>query len=304
MASSPEKDPIGNRDRVEKSHTLEEVAKAWKKSIADLKRRISERTVQWVQKGDRELSLQEEMKKMEDEPIGEPNSGPSAEEGRNGSTALTVITPDFGGKKEKETRENRAKEFFSDWLNGLKSVKWNGKLDEKVKDWIGQFFQIVERLRKKEVEEEVARQQVSLKLGLMTGRKEMSCDFCQVTDHFYPGALFADIYVDGELKWVMCPNCLWYCREQANGSLEKNVRARFNQLAHRLEQEARRARRLATLEDFRVPGLHEWEAWETASYALKEVASTYDTGFDTGAFDEGFDDAGGAFSDECRGTRS
>ena len=46
---------------------------------------------------------------------------------------------------------------------------------------------------------------------------------------------------------------------------EKNVRARFHQLAHRLEQEARRARRLASTEDFRVPGRHEWEAWETAS---------------------------------------
>jgi hypothetical protein len=137
------------------------------------------------------------------------------------------------------------------------------------------------------VEEEGAQQKVSLKLGLMTGRKEMNCDFCQVNDHFYPGAMFADIYVDGELKWVMCPNCLWYCREQANGSLEKNVRARFNHLAHRLEQEARRARRLAASEDFRVPSIHEWEAWETASYALKEVASTYDVA----TYDAGFEDA-------------
>lgn len=286
MASSPEKDPISSSDQVEMFYTLKEAAKAWKVSVDDLQRRISEGTIQGVQKGDRLLIPHEEMKKLGDEPTEDPNPEPLTEWEVNGSTALTVLSP--GQDEEKEgPGENRAKELFSDLINGLKNAKWNEKLDEKVKEWIGRFFQVVERLRKKEVEEEGARQKVSLKLGLMTGRKEMNCDFCQVTDHFYPGALFADIYVDGELKWVMCPNCLWYCREQSNGSLEKNVRARFNHLAHRLEQEARRARRLAASEDFRVPSHHEWEAWETASYALKEVASTYDVG----AYDAGFDDA-------------
>lgn len=286
MASSPEKDSIGVSDRVEMLYTLEEVAKARKVSVDDLKRRIFEGTIQGVQKGDQWLIPHEEMEKLGDEPTEDPNPEPLQDWEVKGSTSLTVLSADQEEEKEEPWR-NRAKELFSDWLNGLKNAKWNEKLDEKAKEWIGRFFQIVERLRKKEVEEEGARQKVSLKLGLMTGRKEMNCDFCQVTDHFYPGALFADVYVDGELKWVMCPNCLWYCREQSNGSLEKNVRARFNQLAHRLEQEARRARRLASTEDFRVPGRHEWEAWETASYALKEAASTYDAE----AFDGGFEEA-------------
>lgn len=285
MASSPEKEPIGVSDRVETYYTLEEVAKARKVSVDDLKRRISEGTIQGVQKGDQWLIPQEEMEKLGDEPAEDPNPEPLQDWEVKGTTSLTVLSADQEEEKEEPWR-NRAKELFSDWLNGLKNAKWNEKLDQKAKEWIGRFFQIVERLRKKEVEEESVRQKVSLKLGLMTGRKEMNCDFCQVRDHFYPGALFADIYVDGELKWVMCPNCLWYCREQSNGSLEKNVRARFNQLAHRLEQEARRARRLASTEDFRVPGRHEWEAWETASYALKEAASTYDAEAFAGDFDE------------------
>ncbi len=288
MASSPEKDPVADADRVEAFYTLEEVAKECQVSIDDLMRRISEGTIQGVQKGDQWLIPHEEMKKLADESLEKPNGEPLSEWEVNGLTALTVPSSESGGEKE-DSRSNRARELFSEWLKGLKHAKWNDKWDVKVKEWVGRFFQIVERLRKREVEEEGVRQKVSLKLGIMTGRKEMNCDFCQVTDHFYPGALFADIYVDGELKWVMCPNCLWYCREQSNGSLEKNVRARFNHLAYRLEQEARRARRLAASEDFRVPSHHEWEAWETASYALKEVASTYDVGVD----DSGFADTDG-----------
>lgn len=288
MASSPEKDPVADADRVEAFYTLEEVAKECQVSIDDLMRRISEGTIQGVQKGDQWLIPHEEMKKLADESLEKPNGEPLSEWEVNGLTALTVPSSETGDEKE-DSRSNRARELFSEWLKGLKHAKWNDKWDVKVKEWVGRFFQIVERLRKREVEEEGVRQKVSLKLGIMTGRKEMNCDFCQVTDHFYPGALFADIYVDGELKWVMCPNCLWYCREQSNGSLEKNVRARFNHLAYRLEQEARRARRLAASEDFRVPSYHEWEAWETASYALKEVASTYDVGVD----DSGFADTDG-----------
>ena len=37
------------------------------------------------------------------------------------------------------------------------------------------------------------------------------------------------------------------------------------------KQEARRARNLAASEDFQVPRMHEWEAWETASLAMQEV---------------------------------
>lgn len=275
MASSAEKDPNGASDRAEMFYTLEEVSQAMKVSIENLKRRLSEGAIRGVQKGGQWMIPREEMEKLGDEPGKDPDPEPF-QGGVKESTALTVLSADQEEKEEKkeEPWRKRARELFSDWLSGFRNAKWNGKLDEKVKEWIGRFFHIVERLRKKEVEEEGVRQQVSLKLGLMTGRKEMTCDFCLVTDHFYPGALFADVYVDGELKWVMCPNCLWYCREQSNGSLEKNVRARFHQLAHRLEQEARRARRLASTEDFRVPGRHEWEAWETASYALKEVASS------------------------------
>ncbi|OYD09146.1 hypothetical protein [Paludifilum halophilum] len=146
---------------------------------------------------------------------------------------------------------------------------------KKVQEWVEAFFRIIEQKKRKEVKEEFENRQVSLKLGFMTGQNELYCDFCEVNDHFYPGAIFADVYVDGTLQWMMCPNCLNYCREQSHGSMEQNIRARFNQLAFRLEREARRARRLAASEDFRVPGIHEWEAWETASFAMREVAASY-----------------------------
>ncbi|EGK11687.1 hypothetical protein HMPREF9374_1931 [Desmospora sp. 8437] len=144
----------------------------------------------------------------------------------------------------------------------------------KLREWTSQFFQMIEEKKRKEVQEEEKNRQVSVKLGFMTGKNELFCDFCEINDRFYPGAIFADVYVDGALKWMMCPNCLHYCRQQANGSMEKNIRARFNQLAFRLEQEARRARNLAATEDFQVPRMHEWEAWETASLAMQEVASS------------------------------
>ncbi|MDA8353570.1 MAG: helix-turn-helix domain-containing protein [Firmicutes bacterium] len=145
----------------------------------------------------------------------------------------------------------------------------------RFKEWIGQFFQMIDEKKRDEVRQEKVDRQVSVKLGFMTGKNELFCDFCEIDDHFYPGAIFADIYVEGSLKWMMCPNCLNYCRQQANGSMEQNIRARFNQLAFRLEREARRARNLAASEDFRVPPLHEWDAWETASMAMQEVAATY-----------------------------
>ncbi|PTX53651.1 hypothetical protein C8P63_12812 [Melghirimyces profundicolus] len=154
----------------------------------------------------------------------------------------------------------------------------------KFREWIGQFFRMIDEKKRREVRDEQENRQVSVKLGFMTGKNELFCDFCEVNDRFFTGAIFADIYVDGTLKWMMCPNCLNYCRQQANGSMEQNVRARFNQLACRLEREARRARNLAASEDFQVPKLHEWEAWETASMAMQEVATTYPQ--DLSAFDD------------------
>ncbi|MFD1427418.1 hypothetical protein JOD24_002803 [Kroppenstedtia sanguinis] len=177
---------------------------------------------------------------------------------------------------KKETHDHPDK---NPWRSAFQKVteqlrKLKPLSQQKWKEWMQRFFQMIEEKRRKEVQEEEKNRQVSVKLGFMTGRNELFCDFCEINDHFYPGAIFADVYVDGALKWMMCPNCLHYCRQQANGSMEKNIRARFNQLAFRLEQEARRARNLATSEDFQVPQMHEWEAWETASLAMQEVASS------------------------------
>ncbi|GGE20461.1 hypothetical protein GCM10011571_23040 [Marinithermofilum abyssi] len=185
--------------------------------------------------------------------------------------------------KKKKTKERMEEDppngnagfqaFFENFTHQLQS--WNRSIPHGfVKRWLERFFKTIELKKKKEVETEWEERQVSLKLGFMTGQNEMACDFCEVHDHFYPGAIFADVYVDGQLKWIMCPNCLLYCKEQANGSMEQNVRARFHYLAHRLEKEARRARSLAVTEDFQVPSRHEWEAWETASFALREVAAS------------------------------
>ena len=44
---------------------------------------------------------------------------------------------------------------FSDWLSGFRNAKWNGKLDEKVKEWIGRFFTLLSA-QEKEVEEEAS----------------------------------------------------------------------------------------------------------------------------------------------------
>src|SRR5690606_28137467 len=132
-------------------------------------RRISEGTIQGVQKGDQWLIPHEEMKKLADESLEKPNGEPLSEWEVNGLTALTVLSSESGGEKE-DSRSNRARELFSEWLKGLKHAKWNDKWDVKVKEWVGWFFQIVERLRKREVEEEGVRQKVSLKLGSKIGR--------------------------------------------------------------------------------------------------------------------------------------
>jgi hypothetical protein len=147
---------------------------------------------------------------------------------------------------------------------------------ESVKDLIQQFFKVVEKKKSDEIHVERDQRQVSLKLGFMTGKKELHCDFCGIEDRFYAGAMFGDLYVDGTPKWMMCPNCLTYCREQGQERFEQRVRARFHQLAARLEREARRARNLATVEAFQVPKPVEWEAWETASVALEEAVAGYE----------------------------
>ncbi|SFS46293.1 helix-turn-helix domain-containing protein [Marininema halotolerans] len=173
-------------------------------------------------------------------------------------------------------------EKITEQLRRLQGMKPLSRL--RVKERLEGFFRIIESKKKTDIDEEFEKREVSLKLGFMTGQNEMFCDFCEVHDRFYPGAIFADIYVDGALKWMMCPNCLNYCRQQSNGSMEQNVRARFNHLAHRLEREAQRARKLAASENFRVPQDHEWEAWETASVTMQEVASAHaGPGFDHGS---------------------
>lgn len=196
------------------------------------------------------------------------------------SGAFETDTPEIQGviPLEEETHD---KDGSGKWRSAFEKAtdqlrKMKQPLSElKLREWIGQFFQIIGEKKQKEVQEEEANRQVSVKLGFMTGKNEMYCDFCEINDRFYPGAIFADVYVDGTLKWMMCPNCLYYCRQQANGSMTQNIRARFNQLAFRLEQEAHRARKLASSEDFQVPRIHEWEAWETASLAMQEVAASH-----------------------------
>lgn len=226
--------------------------------------------------------IQENEKGREKEPVIEQErkggngsskqeSSPSVESDFNHFADLTLSLEGEKGRQEAKVQE-RMKESFAKVINNLKKMK--PLTQTKVREWLEQFFRLVEKLKRKEVAKEEIERQVSLKLGLMTGQKELVCDFCEVHDHFYPGAIFADVYVDGRLQWIMCPNCLLYCKEQANGDLEQNIRARFHYLAYRLEQATRRARRLAIAEEFRVPSTHEWEAWETASYALQEVAST------------------------------
>lgn len=193
--------------------------------------------------------------------------------------ALELILLEPGHRKNNENSGNENnpwKKAFAKIIFQFRSLKQKNPLSHlKWKEWMEQFFQLVERKKQKDVHQEQELRQVSVKLGFMTGKNELYCDFCEVNDHFYPGAIFADVYVDGALKWMMCPNCLQYCREQANGSMESNLRARFHQLAFRLERESRRARNLATTEDFRVPSLYEWEAWENASFAMQEVAASF-----------------------------
>ncbi|MFC4077109.1 helix-turn-helix domain-containing protein [Salinithrix halophila] len=180
------------------------------------------------------------------------------------------------GRKDTSDWNQKWRAAFERITEQIRKIRIKKPLSRtRVNEWVEGFFRLIESKKKKEVQEEFEKREVSLKLGFITGKNEMFCDFCEVNDHFYPGAIFADIYVDGALKWMMCPNCLNYCRQQANGSMEHNVRARFNQLAHRLEREARRARQLAAAEDFRVPHPHEWEAWETASLAMQEVATSH-----------------------------
>ncbi|SMO86303.1 hypothetical protein [Melghirimyces algeriensis] len=145
----------------------------------------------------------------------------------------------------------------------------------RLQKWFNHFFQMIDQKKRQDIRKEKQHRQVSVKLGFMTGKNELFCDFCEINDRFFAGAIFADIYVEGTLKWMMCPNCLSYCRQQANGSMEQNIRARFHQLAVRLEREAQRARKLSTSETFQVPALHEWDAWETASIAMQEAAASY-----------------------------
>jgi hypothetical protein len=153
---------------------------------------------------------------------------------------------------------------------------------ENVKNLIQQFFKVVEEKKSNEIHVERDQRQVSLKLGFMTGKKELHCDFCGIEDRFYAGAMFGDLYVDGTPKWMMCPSCLTYCKEQGQERFEQRVRARFHQLAARLERDARRARNLATVEAFQVPNQAEWEAWETAAVALEEAAAGYEQRMEEG----------------------
>ncbi|MFS8512596.1 MAG: helix-turn-helix domain-containing protein, partial [Planifilum fulgidum] len=148
MASSAEKDPNGASDRAEMFYTLEEVSQAMKVSIENLKRRLSEGAIRGVQKGGQWMIPREEMEKLGDEPGKDPDPEPF-QGGVKESTALTVLSADQEEKEEKkeEPWRKRARELFSDWLSGFRNAKWNGKLDEKVKEWIGRFFHIVERLR-------------------------------------------------------------------------------------------------------------------------------------------------------------
>ncbi|PTM60031.1 hypothetical protein [Desmospora activa] len=202
----------------------------------------------------------------------------NSDESRTTTHNLTVLETG-----EREHSEQEARDSAGSWKNAFakitaqfRALRQKKPLSNlKWREWMERFFKVVEKKKQKEVKVEQEQRQVSVKLGFMTGQNELYCDFCEVHDRFYPGAIFADIYVDGALKWMMCPNCLQYCRDHANGSIESNIRARFNQLAFRLEREARRARNLATSEDFRAPSMHEWEAWENASFAMQEVASTY-----------------------------
>ncbi|SDX42750.1 hypothetical protein SAMN05444487_11749 [Marininema mesophilum] len=197
------------------------------------------------------------------------------------------------GPSKHHQKWKAAFERITEQLRRLQDMRPLSRL--RVKERLEGFFRLIESKKKKDVDEEFDKKEVSLKLGFMTGQNEMFCDFCEVHDRFYPGAIFADVYVDGGLKWMMCPNCLNYCRQQSNGSMEQNVRARFNHLAHRLEKEAQRARKLAASENFQVPQPHEWEAWETASVTMQEVASAYaGPGYDAG---EGFDSHSGFDSD-------
>lgn len=94
--------------------------------------------------------------------------------------------------------------------------------------------------------------------------------------------MFGDLYVEGTPKWMMCPSCLTYCKEQGQERFEQRVRARFHQLAARLERDARRTRNLATVEAFQVPNQAEWEAWETAAVALEEAAAGYEQRMEEG----------------------
>lgn len=48
---------------------------------------------------------------------------------------------------------------------------------------------MIEEKKRKEVQEEEKNRQVSVKLGFMTGKNELFCDFCEINDRFYPGAI-------------------------------------------------------------------------------------------------------------------
>lgn len=186
-----------------------------------------------------------------------------------------VVVHDHDTKEETEKEPDENTSLFMRLKQQFARLK-SPISKENVKDLIQQFFKVVEKKKSDEIQMERHERQVSLKLGFMTGKKELHCDFCGIEDRFYAGAMFGDLYVDGMPKWMMCPSCLTYCREQGLERFEQRVRARFHQLSARLEREALRARNLATVEAFQVPNQVEWEAWETASAALEEAAAGYE----------------------------
>lgn len=296
----PDETTIQNESRW---FTLEEAAEHLQISVHEVQDWVLMEKVNSLEQDGTFWICEEELEKVRHQPAIDLSHSPEDRIGRPRGTVVDMIR-DFKAKMEKNPSQeaNRHHPFETDTLDnrGIIPVKketrdhqgtgpWRSAFEkatdqlrkikplsqQKLREWISQFFQMIEEKKKKEVQEEEQNRQVSVKLGFMTGKNELFCDFCEVNDRFYPGAIFADVYVDGALKWMMCPNCLHYCRQQANGSMEKNIRARFNQLAFRLEQEARRARNLAASEDFQVPRMHEWEAWETASLAMQEVASSH-----------------------------
>ncbi|QKG85319.1 hypothetical protein GXN76_13105 [Kroppenstedtia pulmonis] len=275
MTSDHQKTEKDTASKTETLYTLEEVARLLQVQPEVLHRSILAGIIHSLEKdGDYWIS-ESEVARIQDK----ITSVPPDPEFQPEEPQEVLLKPE--PESQQKQHQNSSANWNRMWKDSLsKIIEQFHRLKKplshiKLKEWIQGFFRVVEKKKQTEVYEEYEKKQVSVKLGFMTGQNEMYCDFCEVRDHFYPGAIFADVYVDGMLKWLMCPNCLNYCRQQAHGSLEQNIRARFNHLAHRLEREAHRARNLAASEDFHTPSPYEWEAWETASVAMQEVASAY-----------------------------